>query len=505
MNNLVLGNEIIDNYDPEMYVYDICLDGTLINALGNNVVTQTDGFNYSMPSKEELDGRVYIGKGLNRNTIEGKIYKGVEADVAEFSDLFLRGKMGLGIDEYALGTINFMRKTYADLLEDGTIKIVGNSIKSKKMPLYIENFLTKAAVQLLNNNGKEFLDSYYDYIERIYNYDIPLREIASKGRAKKTIKEYKINCKGVNKAGNKNSRVAWYELCIENNYEPQMGETIYYINNGSKKGDGDVKREKIYKTDEDGKPVYVDSVDVNGQPILTPKGKQKREKVEIGEEIVLNCVMIPSQLIENENNLVELGDKKLDEIEYNVPKYIEQFNKKIKPLLVCFHPDIRNSIIISNPNGRQFFTEKQAELTSGYPNKPEDQDTYEQLMKMEEKEIRYWTSVNEIPPFVNDINMDWSKIVDEYNDRQELLKTELIKVEVDLFNSIIDKLTKEDVDDFIEDPKISKEISAFLDFNQTTMEFTSKLYNVVIGTIYDIIDKDFSLVQDDETINNEEQ
>ena len=148
--------------------------------------------------------------------------------------------------------------------------------------------------------------------------------------------------------------------------------------------------------------------------------------------------MIPSQLIENENNLVELGDLELDSIEYNVPKYIEQFNNKIKPLLVCFHPDIRNSIIINNPNNRQFFTEKQAELTSGFPNKPEDQDTYEQLMKMEEKEIRYWTSVNEIPPFVDDINMDWDKVASDYNIRQEILKTELIKIEVDLFNKVID-------------------------------------------------------------------
>jgi len=452
----------------------------------------TDGVNYSMPSEEELLKRVYIGKGLNRNTEEGKTYIGVEADVAEFSDLYLRGKMGLGIDEYADATINFSRKNYADLLDDGKIKYVGNSIKSKRMPLYIEKFLETGIVKLLHNNGKDFLTGYYDYIDRIYNYNIPLIEIASKGKIKKSIKDYITNCNGVNKKGTPNSRQAWYELCIKHDLIPEMGEIIYYINIGTKKNDGDVKREKIYKTDAEGKYEMQDAKDKNGNLLLTPKGKQKHEKIVIGEEIKLNCIMIPASLIESGANITDLIGTEFEGVDYNVVKYLDQFNNRIKPLLVCFHPDIRNNITSVNPKTRQYFTEKESKLTSGMPNKPEDQDTYEQLMKMEDKEIKYWISVNEIPPFVDDINMDWNLVVEEYTTRQELLKTGYLKIEVDKYEKIIDSLDEEDVDKLIDDGQFPKELLEFLIFDGLTMEFKSKEYDIVIGTIYDIIDKDFT-------------
>jgi DNA polymerase elongation subunit (family B) len=457
----------------------------------NEIVMDTDGANYSMPPKEELDKVTYVGKGLNRNTVEGKVYKGVEAHVSEFSDLFLRGKMGLGIDEYADSTINFSRKNYADLLDNGEIKYVGNSIKSKRMPLYIEKFLATAIVQLLNNDGKAFIEHYYDYIERIYNYDIPLIEIASKGKIKKTMKAYVENCKGVNKAGNPNSRQAWYELCLKNNIEPSLGDTIYYINIGTKKGDGDCKMEKIYEVDSEGNPIKVSSYEKNGELSLTKTGKQKTEKVEVGKKVVLNCVMVPQNLLETEMSIADLKGTELENVEYNCPKYIDQFNNRIKPLLVCFHPDIRSKIIIKNPNERQFFSEKECTLTSGFPNKATDQDTYEQLMKMEDKEIKFWTSVNEIPPFVNDINMDWENVVKEYERKQEILKQTDIEIEVNKFNEIIDSMSKEDVEAFNEESKLPKGLLEFLKFEPVEMNFISKTHNVVIGSIYDIIDKEF--------------
>ncbi len=38
------------------------------------------------------------------------------------------------------------------------------------------------------------------------------------------------------------SRQAHMELVIQNNYPATLGETIYYINNGTKKSDGDVQK-----------------------------------------------------------------------------------------------------------------------------------------------------------------------------------------------------------------------------------------------------------------------
>ena len=61
-----------------------------------------------------------------------------------------------------------------------------------------------------------------------------------------------------------------------------------------------------------------------------------------------------------------------------------------------------------------FFTEEEAKLVSGYPNKPEDQDTFEALMTPEIKEIEFWVSINEVPPFVKECNIDWDKLV-EFN------------------------------------------------------------------------------------------
>ena len=91
-------------------VYDISLDGTVINALGMNVLSNTDGFNFQMPKEEDFrytKEHPYIGKGKGRNTKEGKEYTRVEADVAEFEDTYMYEaynggilKNGLGVDEY---------------------------------------------------------------------------------------------------------------------------------------------------------------------------------------------------------------------------------------------------------------------------------------------------------------------------------------------------------------------------------------------------------------------
>ena len=73
------------------FVYDIHLDGTVVNALGRNIISNTDGFNFKLPEKYRYNKEnPYIGKGLNRNVVEGKEYTGFDADVAEFNDLFMR-------------------------------------------------------------------------------------------------------------------------------------------------------------------------------------------------------------------------------------------------------------------------------------------------------------------------------------------------------------------------------------------------------------------------------
>lgn len=90
------------------YVYDVSLDGTVVNALGRNVLSNTDGFNFKLPDIfRYTDENPYISPGLSRETKKGKAYNGYEADVAEFNDMFMGdknyapnavNKMGLGIN-----------------------------------------------------------------------------------------------------------------------------------------------------------------------------------------------------------------------------------------------------------------------------------------------------------------------------------------------------------------------------------------------------------------------
>lgn len=52
---------------------------------------------------------------------------------------------------------------------------------------FLQKFLEKGLVQLLHENGHEFLRDYYNYIDDIYNYRIPIKDIASKGNIKKKL------------------------------------------------------------------------------------------------------------------------------------------------------------------------------------------------------------------------------------------------------------------------------------------------------------------------------
>ena len=131
------------------------------------------------------------------------------------------------------------------------------------------------------------------------------------------------------------------------------------------------------------------------------------------EEIVMNCALVPQDILERDDDVFCNED-----FEYNTAKYIDMFNKRITPLLVCFKKEIRDKILITNPSDRRYFTEEESKLSSGEPNKPTDQDSYEKLMTMEDKEIKFWTKYNITPPFIEECGMGkWEDIVKDYEDR----------------------------------------------------------------------------------------
>jgi DNA polymerase elongation subunit (family B) len=339
------------------------------------LVMDTDGVNFETP--QDRESYKYIGQGLNGLVKEGKEYVGAEADVAEYNDLFLRGEMGLDIDGVWPSTINVARKNYALLTDKGKVKLTGNSIKSKKLQTYVAEFLDKGLRMLLDGKGGEFLDFYYEYVDKLYNREIPLAKIANKARVKQSIDDYKVHITKTTKAGNMMSRQAHMELLIKEGKNPGLGDTIFYVNNGEKKSHGDVQKKK--------------------------------------DELVLNCYMIDERDIEMNPDL--LG-------EYNVPRYLAAFNKRIEPLLVVYRPEIREDILIEDPKDRPIFTKSQTELVRGYPMKEAHQDTLEEVLTLSDMELTFWKNVGIDPYYmyldgtVDLVDVDWvennKKLMEEF-------------------------------------------------------------------------------------------
>ena len=482
------------------------------------IVGDTDGFNFKLPDTfRYTDENPYISTGLSRETKKGKAYTGYEADVAEFNDEFMSdkhyadnavNKMGLGIDEIVSSTINFSRKNYADHFPEKPypedVKMVGNTIKSKKMPEYIEKFLDKGIRLLLENNGQAFLNEYYDYIDKIYNYRIPLKEIASRGKVKLTLDQY-VNeyCTAITKAGRPKSRQAWMELAVKDNLDVNLGETLFYINTGKSKSQSDVKKVTHYYTtgglfgdkmdcrvslEKEWKAAPKTKTIVDGiQLTLGEYVKKYHPEVTIEDEIILNAQLLPRDMIDSEKDIF---CKDVPGMEYNVPKYVSQFNNRIKPLLVCFSKEIRDKILINNPSERPYFTEEQAKLSSGEPNNEGDQDTFEQLMTMEDKEIKFWKAHPEFKiPFLEECGMNWDEIVKNYDERKEREKQlgiDHIREEVE---KVLEKLSNEDFDKFEEEGEIPSSLKKLVDFDPITSNFVDKTYpDIVIITIYDLLD-----------------
>ena len=353
------------------------------------LVCDTDGMNFSLPP-EGVDDRVYIGRGLNWLVKEGKEYRGYDADVAEFNDIFMKGEMGLDCDGTWDSCINLARKNYATMEHNGKIKLTGNSIKSKKMPKYIEKFLDKGVKQLLKGEGKEFIEWYYEYIQKIFDQRVPLAEIASKAKVKLSVDDYIKRSKLTTKAGNLNSRMAHMELLIRDRIQANLGDMILYVNNGNKASHGDVQKVN--------KPKKGWSDDQLGLYFTNTKGDPNTTD----SVIQINCYRIePSDL---ENNPEMLG-------EYNIQRAITTFNKRVEPLLIVFDDEVRDTLLIKNPEDRSFYTTDQCKLINGKPFNDGDQDDiYENLIKMEQGEVEFWESVGIDPNYMYELAEEgWEK------------------------------------------------------------------------------------------------
>ena len=326
------------------------------------LVMDTDGVNFSSP--DDADTHRYIGRGLNWKVKPGKVYTGPEADVAEYNDIFMRGEMALDTDGVWPSCINLARKNYAVMDAKGKIKLTGNSIKSKKLPLYIESFLDKGIKLLLQGDGKAFIEYYYEYLQKIFDQKIPLSQIAQRAKVKLTMDDYIKRLTQKTKAGNQMSRMAHMELALQNNLNVNLGDVIMYVNNGVKASHGDVQKK--------------------------------------GDGVQINCYMLNPNILENDPNMTG---------EYNVPRAITTFNKRIEPLLVVFKQEVRDHLLVTDPNDRGIFTTSQCELINGMPFEDGDQDKLdEDVLKITEQELEYWNKRGLSPDYIYDLaEENWNK------------------------------------------------------------------------------------------------
>lgn len=343
------------------------------------LVCDTDGMNFSLPL-DGVSGRKYLGKGNNWLVEKNHEYLGFDADVAEYNDLFMKGAMGLDNDGTWKSCINLSRKNYATLEHKGKIKLTGNTIKSKKLPLYIEVFLDKGVKLLLEGDGQSFVEWYYEYLDTIWNKQVPLMQIASRAKVKLSINDYKSRCKLKTKSGSLMSRQAHMELAISQDLNVNLGDVIYYVNNGNRASHGDVQKKNIWTATPEEKKQYL----INNGKAMPPNDS----------EIVLNCYRLENSEIENNPNM--LGD-------YNVSRAIATFNKRLQPLMVVFKNEVRDSLLIDNPSKRGFFTKTQCELISGNPFEPQDQDSVEDLLTITPQELQFWNRVKINPDYIYEL------------------------------------------------------------------------------------------------------
>jgi DNA polymerase elongation subunit (family B) len=478
------------------------------------LVGDTDGFNFAAP--ENLNDIKYVAKGSHWKTSDdgGKELVGIDAVLAEFNETYMEGRMGLDLDDVCSSTINFARKNYANDI-GGKIKLVGNSVKSKKMSVYIEDFLGKAIRMLLDGDGYSFINYYYEYVDKIYNYQIPLVKIASKAKVKLSMPEYKKKATMKNKAGNPMPKQAHMELAMREGLDLNLGDVLYYINTGTSKSQGDLKT--IYHnkmTDKQLEKWYAN----NGTDRIPP---------EVTKEVQLNCKLIDPATVERDFEAVkelemlkkaiaslEEGDANIADMEerisqieeelftdeYNVARYLDAFNKKVRPLLVCFDPEIRHNILLDivkvkdketkktyeKLKDRMVFTKSQCGLVSGKPFKETDQDSYKDLMIMEDKEIKFWERVDKLPN--NMTQEEWDVLKSDYHERMRIAKEEGLKDEKERLEHAFKHLEAYDYERLLKDGLIPIDVLVICNIDEETETFCSRKWGEPLRPVKDIMD-----------------
>jgi DNA polymerase elongation subunit (family B) len=407
----------------------------------------TDGINFGIPEKTTIkitdEETIY---NQPEDYIENMWQYGGEVGLGAIINKFNSEEMhsdfmSVDNDGEFKACLNLSRINYALLTDSDKIKLTGNTIKSKTMPEYIEEFVDEAMRMILEGRGIDFVNYYHDYSEKIFYRQIPLKKIASKSKFKTTIKDY-LN-RGTDKNGRGKAKQAHMELVINDRekiarevFEEKYNDIIEYNidilkSKDKTKEEGEIS-DKINKSIESLKekniadftieeifdladaflppPPALDSMVYyvnNGArkshgDVKTIKIKDEKGKV-IDEKVTINATLINTEDLENNPELIG---------EYNVDKYLDAFNKRAEVLLDGFNEEIRQDILVSikrkkvkDASGKkieEITLEKNEFTSSDLELKNFDHDKYATSMYLEEKELEFWNRTGYNPKYIWD-------------------------------------------------------------------------------------------------------
>lgn len=378
----------------------------------------TDGINFQIPDRTTI--RVVDGV-ISFDEPEGPIEEmwkydnktGIGALIEMYNKDEMRPPyMSVDNDGEYLSCLNLSRINYATLalVKDKKssemkekIKLTGNTIKSKVMPEYIEDFIDKGFELILHGKGKEFVDYYYDYVYDLYNCQIPLKKIASKSKVKVTIGAY--NKRGKNKNGQDKGKHAHMELLIEKREKTArklFEEHKHEFNLDKVKDLDDISMMMKFVSNYMPPEPELDSVvyHVNTGYLKSHGGSSWIKDKETGDERYAAELIDTNDLLENP----DMKDK------YNVVKYLDAFNSRVTSLLVGFDDEVANTVlsnIVKKKVVDEFGNKRVEEIITKQSYDSEklilknfDGDNYEESMFLEPKEVKFWNKTGYDPRLV---------------------------------------------------------------------------------------------------------
>lgn len=196
------------------------------------VYFHTDGANFTIPDGAE--NYSYVGRGINWNVVKDKQYSGVEAYVKEYNDRYMKGEMAVGLDGFFDVCINFAKGNFISVSKnkkgENVMKVTGGALYRDGLNEYIEDFFNIALEEyIFKNNPNGFVDYYYRYAQDIVSGKLPYRKIAKRDKIKRTISDYLAGLK----SGLYKRKLVPMELTIKHNLPLNVGDVIYYVNDGS--------------------------------------------------------------------------------------------------------------------------------------------------------------------------------------------------------------------------------------------------------------------------------